>query len=280
MSGEDTEMVKKIKFPLEMANGIQVRSLEELKGNFDLERVISYYINGKLLIWLKDRYYDDEAAKISQIDSKDEDLKKKICDIFCVKDADLQDIDLDEIEERSKRISEVKKYTDHEEIIKNINSVAFNQKELIDLLDKGINLIYLCDNEFTIPLNKENITYIGINNPIVVINSETLVDFSKKNILLKEISYNKEYENIIQNNTVKQNKMKAKAVIAHYKTSVLFDPIMRTIDRNESSKLFDVINNKLSELNYDINEKTKNRVEIIKHADLSGMFDNYLNRIS
>lgn len=273
-------MVKKIKFPLEMANGIQVRSLEELQENFDLERVIAYYMNGKLLIWLKDRYYDDKAEQILQLNSKDENLKEKICSIFGVKDAAAQDIDLAKLEEQSKRISELKKYTDQEEIIENINSVAFNQKDLVNLLDKGINLIYLCGNKFTIPLNRENITYIGINNPIVVINSEVFVDFSKKNILLKDISYNEKYQNIIQNNNVKKDKVEAKAIIAHYKTSALFDPMMRIIDRNESSKLFNVINNKLLELNYDIDEKTKNRVDIIKHADLGGMFDNYLDRIS
>lgn len=273
-------MVKKIKFPLEMANEVQVRSLEELQENFDLERVIAYYMNGKLLIWLKDRYYDNEASQISKLNSRDENLKQKICSIFGVKEEVSQDIDLAELEERSKRISELKKYTDNKEIIENINSVAFNQKELINLLDKGLKLIYLCGKQFVIPLNKENIKYIGINTPIVVINSETFVDFSKKNILLKGIIYNKEYQDIIQNNVVKEDKVETKAVIAHYKTSALFDPMMRIIDRNESSKLFDVINNKLSEINYDINEKAKNRVDIIKHADLAGMFDNYLNRIS
>lgn len=273
-------MVKKIKFPLEMANGMQVRSLEELQENFNLERIIEYYMNGKLLIWLKDRYYDDKVEQILQLNSKDKNLNEKICGIFGVKEAAAQDIDLAKLEERSKRISELKRYTDNEEMIENINIVAFNQKELINLLDKDINLIYLCGNEFIIPLNKEDVTYIGINNPIVVINSEIFVDFSKKNILLKGISYNKEYENIIQNNDVKEDKVEAKVVIAHYRTSALFDPMMRIIDRNESSKLFDVINNKLSEINYDINEKTKNRVDIIKHADLGGMFDNYLDRIS
>jgi len=273
-------MVKKIKFPLEMANGVQVRSLEELQENFDLERVIAYYMNGKLLIWLKDRYYENAASQISKLDSKDENLKQKICSVFGVKEAASKDIDLVKLEERSKRIAELKKYTDNKEIIEDVNSVAFNQKELIDFLDKGLKLIYLCGRQFTIPLDKQNITYVGINTPIVVIKSETFVDFSKKNILLKGISYNKEYQDIIRNNVEKENKLEAKVVIAHYNTSALFDPMMRTIDRNESSKLFDVINNKLSAIKYDIDEKTKNRVDIIKHADLGGMFDNYLDRIS
>lgn len=280
LSGEDTEMAKKIKFPLEMARGVQVRSLEELQENFDLEKVVGCYMNGKLLIWLKDRYYDDEAAKISQLNKNDKDLKQKICNIFGVKCTDSLDINIAKLEECSKRISKLKSCTDDEKLIENIDKVAFNQEELADLLDEGIEQIYLCGNKFTIPLNKENIRYIGVNNPTVVIKSETFVDFSKKNILFKGVYYNDEYQNVIQNRIVKDNEVEDKHAAVQYKASVLFDYMMKNDDRNLSSKIFDVINNKLSEFNYDIDKRTKNSAYIIKHANLSETFDNYLDRIS
>lgn len=273
-------MVKKIKFPLEMASGVQVRSLEELKQNFELEKVIEYYMNGKLFIWLKDRYYDNEAEQILKLDSKDENLKEKICNIFHVEYAASQEVDIIKLKVRAKRIFELKKYTDDEEIIKSVDKVAFNQEELTSLLYDGVKLIYLCGRQFIIPLNEENVTYIGVNNPIAIINSQVFVDFSKKNILLKDITYNEKYQNIVQNNSVKEEKVKTEVSVVQYKTSALFEPIMMIVDRKESSKLFDVINNKLSEISYSIDEKTKSRVDIIRHADLGGMFDNYLDRIS
>ena len=45
-------MAKKIRFPLEMDNGLEVRSMEELRNNFSLGRVLEYIQNGKLVIWL------------------------------------------------------------------------------------------------------------------------------------------------------------------------------------------------------------------------------------
>lgn len=55
-------MAKKIRFPLEMENGIEVRSMEELRNNFALGRVLEYVQNEKLVIWLRDRYENNIAA--------------------------------------------------------------------------------------------------------------------------------------------------------------------------------------------------------------------------
>ena len=37
-----------IKFPLEMRNGVQVRNITELRENFDAEKVVGYFLEGKL----------------------------------------------------------------------------------------------------------------------------------------------------------------------------------------------------------------------------------------
>ena len=39
-------MAKKIKFALEMGNGISVRNLDDLKDNFDLAKVIGFIVIG------------------------------------------------------------------------------------------------------------------------------------------------------------------------------------------------------------------------------------------
>ena len=61
-------MVKKIKFALEMKNGELVRDIESLREYFDIEKVVAAFLDGKLLIWLEDRYYDEEAEAVGKLD--------------------------------------------------------------------------------------------------------------------------------------------------------------------------------------------------------------------
>ena len=42
-------MAKKIRFPLKLAEGAEARTLDELREHFDLQAVLEYYKNGKLL---------------------------------------------------------------------------------------------------------------------------------------------------------------------------------------------------------------------------------------
>lgn len=75
-------MAKKIRFPLAMADGVQVRTLDELKEHFDLEAVLEYYKSGKLLTWLQDRYLETEAEAIQALDEQAADLPADLCKIF------------------------------------------------------------------------------------------------------------------------------------------------------------------------------------------------------
>ena len=77
-------MAKKIKLPLEMANGVAVRTIEELKENWDLEKIVSYYRNGRLLTWLNDRYYDEQAEQLKLLEDVTDahELQNKLCGIF------------------------------------------------------------------------------------------------------------------------------------------------------------------------------------------------------
>lgn len=182
-------MAKKIKFSLIMDNNVQVRTLEELRENFNMEKVIAYYSDGKLINWLKDRYYDVEAEKISRLNKNSNDFKKDLCEIIGVQFFD-DELDIEAIELKNRRISYLKQFTDDKEILEQINSVAFNQDELADLLDEDVKKIYLCGDVFQIPLRKENISYIGVNKPKITISSNQDIDFSKLNISFKNIELN------------------------------------------------------------------------------------------
>lgn len=53
-------MVRRIpKFPLKMANGANVRSLEELRKNADMKTIISNFQSGKLALWCRAFGYED-----------------------------------------------------------------------------------------------------------------------------------------------------------------------------------------------------------------------------
>ena len=183
-------MAKKERFVLEMADGTKVRDLDALKEHFDVESVEKYFRDGKLLIWLEDRYYDDEADSVRAINANDAYLAAKLCKIFDVETPE-------DIERRIERLNRLKNYTDDEKILANVDKVAFDQEDLADLLDADTNEIYLCDNRFSIPLRVKNKNYIGISKAVAVIRSDKPVDFEALNIGFKNISFNPEYAKLI-----------------------------------------------------------------------------------
>ncbi len=77
-------MAKKIKFALKMKDGVEVRNLQELRDNFDLNQVTAYFLDGRLETWLSDRYYDELALSIQELNINDPDLQKKLCWILGV----------------------------------------------------------------------------------------------------------------------------------------------------------------------------------------------------
>lgn len=63
-------------------NGQTVRSLKELRENFDAEELMDYYRNGDLLLWLNQHYYENEANAIEELDSDQPGCIHKLCAIF------------------------------------------------------------------------------------------------------------------------------------------------------------------------------------------------------
>ena len=272
-------MAKKIKFPLEMSAGIQVRTIEELREHFDLMKVLGYYVDGKLLTWLKDRYYENEAAQISELNSEIPDFYNKLCAVLGVeKPCDIE-VDLEAVERRNERIAKLKQVVDDEGIISNVDFVAFNQEELADLLDEDISPIYLFGERFVVPLSKENVTYIGIGAvlPIVTINSKTPIDFAAKGIAFKETVFDGKYCQVVQ---VKENGRESERGTVAYKVSPLLDFMMNAQDRKSSEQLFAIIQNELSSFNYEVDKRSMPLLETLKKENLPAVFDEYLDKIS
>lgn len=201
-------MAKKIRFPLEMDNGVEVRSVEELRDNFSIARVIEYLKDGKLITWLRDRYMDDLADAVEQMDLTDAEIVKKISEIFDVSFDETSEQDLEKATERIERLKRLKEFTYEQKYQNVIDQVAFDQDELYDLLDDGVTVIYLCGERFSIPLAKPGITYIGINHPIAIIDSKEKVEWKKKKILVKDMIFDDKYQAVLDRvDSIEENKM-------------------------------------------------------------------------
>lgn len=145
-------MVKKIRFDLKLS-GRNVGTLEELRENFELERIFQYYNDGKLEKWLKSRNYNEEAKKVAAIDGKTakDNKKKTLCEIFAVS------------------------FT--------IKSVVSTQEELNKIVNSdNKQIVYLYGNKFNIDAQFKNKTYYFMNKHDVQVNIKC-GDMKKSNII-------------------------------------------------------------------------------------------------
>ena len=71
-----------IKFPLKMKNCAEVRNLEELRENADVESIMKYYFSGQLSLWCKAYGYENIPTGISEIS---ETFVKSVMDLIGVK---------------------------------------------------------------------------------------------------------------------------------------------------------------------------------------------------
>ena len=191
-------MRKKIKLPLEMADGVKVRTLDELKDNWSLEKVVENYLNGRLATWLNDRYYTELAEQVDALAEVQDNtaLQKELCRIFDVDFADEEDIDVDAVNERNRKLDILRQHTADDTVLKNVDIVAFDQEELGDILDSGENVIYLFNNTFSIPLSIKNKKYIGIGKVECIIHSKDVVDFQELGIEFENVVFDSAYAEV------------------------------------------------------------------------------------
>ena len=182
-------MAKKIKFALEMADGVKVRSgLEELREHFDMEKIAGHFLSGKLLEWLEDRYYDDEAAKIAKLDKDDPNLNAQLFAIIGVDASKYDACDVEALERLNEKKRLLKERTSDSNIIDNAMLTAFNQEDLADLLDLESAVIYLCGEKFNIPIRVDHKKYVGIlGTPKIEIRAASNDDLKEKDIIFENV---------------------------------------------------------------------------------------------
>lgn len=200
------------KSALILADGYEVRDgLEELREHFDAAKAVEQFKTGELLTWLEERYYDAIAEKVFALkkeydrikaeaakeDStlqamyeamipKDADIAKFLCTTLGVSQAANRGrVSAREAEKRERLM----KKTSDETILGNAAKTAFTQADMAELLDSGEQVIYLCGEEFEVPMRVEHVKYIGIlGTPIVHIAAATLGEIKKQGISFSNVN--------------------------------------------------------------------------------------------
>lgn len=284
-------MAKKIRFPLEMDNGVEVRSMEELRNNFSLGRVLEYIQNEKLVTWLRDRYENNIADAISELDKSDSELPRKVSAIFDIPYDEKTEDALQQAAERAERIKHLKEFTDEKKFADVIDKVAFDQDELYDLLDEEENEIYLCGDRFAIPLSVNGISYKGINNPVVVIDSKTEVDWLAKEIILEAVRFDEKYQAIVDSanatkealyeklvETVKNQTVKSNSIgKAPDKTYLSF--MIPVPERESVKRMYTLSKESIGKINYDIDADIIEMKKMVHDNHLIGVADRFISEL-
>ena len=277
-------MAKKIRFPLEMKDGVEVRDLEELKENFSLEQVLFYMMNGKLETWLRDRYMDELADEVAQLDKEDAELNRKICDIFEVEYEEEEKADIEKAMERNHKMEQLKEFTDEKKYFDAVDQIAFEQDDLYDLLDEGETAIYLCGSKFSVPLGKKGICYIGVNNPIVVISSKERVDFDGLNISFENVRFDEKYQKILDDLKPKEEKQEKRhhtsgSKYGSYSSDSYMNFMLSPKDKEGAKNCYEKICVLMEGLKYDIDADIRELREKLMNSGVAGMANEYLRNL-
>lgn len=185
-----------IRFPLKLKEDAEVRSLEELRENFDIEKIVKYFSDGSLERWLEVWMFADEAEKVRALTKDDKSIGRKLCEIFGVVLSE-ETVDIENIAWRTERENRLKQYTGDEEILAKVDFVAFDSQDLCNVLEEAdTNTIYLCNNSFAFNsgvLKHRNKCYIGIGNVEVVIESKESVLFDELGISFVNVKIDEAY---------------------------------------------------------------------------------------
>ncbi len=175
--------VKKVRMTLNF-NGVEIRTLDELRENFDADSFLDYFDDGTLLKWLETWHYTKEAAKVRELDD-DVDIKE-LCKIF-----GMVYYSPEEIAWRTERLERLKKVTSDENILAQVDNVAFDTGDLLDILEEGeINDIYLCENKFTFSsgmLEFKNKNYYGVGKVTVKFETDETINLDALGLKFENI---------------------------------------------------------------------------------------------
>lgn len=180
--------MKRIKFPLVMKNGAEVRDIEELRKNFDLESIAEYFSSGKLEKWLENNYYDDMLEEIQELDSGAEDFGRKLSEALGVEWKPEEAVDLQKVMKNVSLKEQIKPFISDKEV-ESMEHIADTQEELEAFAKAGDTPIYLFGERFIIRKWMRNVECIGVNEPTIELEIMDRTEYRDKKIKLREVAF-------------------------------------------------------------------------------------------
>lgn len=257
-----------------MKNGVMVRTLEELQENFDAEKLVGYLLSGKLQMWLMDRHYEEQLEKVKAIDTSSNTVLVDVCKAVEIQfDKAKNYIKVDEIAKRQEKIKKIRQYTDDKEVIDHIDDVAMNQKELDSMLKRAVDRVFLYGEEFQVASDFiKDVVFIGINAPVIKIQPEILVNFDEINVEIQGCRFDTKYLELLEaKRIVEENQHKKKRT--KYVASLVFDYMLSDDDRNQSKKLYDKVQDELTDFEFDIDVGNRKMYQMVMEANIYDVFD-------
>lgn len=175
--------MKKIKFPLEMKNGYQVREMDELQEYFDLERAVEYFSSGRLQKWLENTYNDDILEELEELTGDEDDFIARFTEALGV-ECKADSVDIQKLLRQSMRKERLKRLLPEEEAEKILTMTADTQENLEELTENKCNKIYLLSGSFIIKRTMKDIEFIGLDTPEIKVEETDANRFRKQKIRL------------------------------------------------------------------------------------------------
>lgn len=147
-----------------------------------LEKLLGYYLDGKLLTWLKDHHYDAETNAISALNKDSSELPKALCDSFDIPCTETNAVDVKRLAKRQQSLALLRQYCSDTNILSKVDIIAFDQADLERLISEGHLEIFIFNNAFFIPLEHKNIRFICIDKGYAEIRGKIPVNFKANNI--------------------------------------------------------------------------------------------------
>ncbi len=180
--------MKRIKFPLVMKNGVEVRDIEGLRENFDIVAVVQYFFNGKLERWLENNYHEDILEAVKELDSNQEGFGQKLAEALGANWENSGEFDLQAVVRQTGLKEQLKPYVSEEEL-EEMEYIADTQQELERFARMGCSRVYLFGEQFCIPEWMKNMECIGINHPKICLDVKDRGEFKEKNVRLQEVTF-------------------------------------------------------------------------------------------
>lgn len=141
-------------------------TLADLHNVFSLQELVILTQNGILEDWLNNHLFEIQAEILSSVCSGGVDtILLTLCSILNVDVVKLSDYEAGLVSQALQREQERKM---RERNCGKDGRIVTNQMELVEALsDEDIRKVYLCNNKFSIPLNRGHITYDGRGNAII-----------------------------------------------------------------------------------------------------------------